>query len=123
MPVTKKRFNILSNRLRKLRGDKTQIEFAKVVGLSRVTVGYYENGDRIPDSLKLRKIAERCNVSADYLLGLTNDPRRNSSSIDELGITTDAIDIMKKVKKYDPSACLDAVTELLKWANDLKKEI
>lgn len=48
-------------------------EFAEKLGLSRQTVGFYLNGDRIPDALTLRQICERCSVSADYLLGLAKD--------------------------------------------------
>lgn len=40
--------------------------------MSRQTVGFYCNGDRIPDALGVKTIAEKCGVSADWLLGLTN---------------------------------------------------
>ncbi len=109
-------------RLLKSKSQQTQREIAKNLGLRPQTMSYYMNG-REPDFDTLIAIAKYFDVTTDYLLGLTNDPHRETVAVDELGVTTDAIDIMKKVKKYDPSACLDAVTELLKWANDLKKEI
>ena len=42
------------------------------MGMSRQTVGFYYNGNRIPDALGIRDIAEKCGVSADWLLGLSN---------------------------------------------------
>ena len=53
-------------------GCDTAISFAKVLGLTRQSVGFYLNGDRVPDSKTLRQICERCKVSADWLLGLSD---------------------------------------------------
>lgn len=64
---------IFADRFLELRGKRTQEEFAKFLGISRPTVGFYEAGQRLPDALVLRQIAEKCNVSADYLLGLTDE--------------------------------------------------
>lgn len=68
------RFPIFSKRFLMLRSirHQSQEEFAKFLGISRPTVGFYENGIRIPDALTLRQIAEKCNVSADWLIGLSN---------------------------------------------------
>ena len=57
-----------------LRGDMTQGQFAEKLGISRATVALYESGARIPDAEVLRDIAQRCCVSADYLLGLSKIP-------------------------------------------------
>lgn len=65
MPIFRDRFNLL-------RGNKTQAEFATELGMSRATVAFYCAGDRIPDALTLRDIAEKCNVSTDWLLGLSD---------------------------------------------------
>lgn len=54
-----------------LMGDMTIQEFADKLGMSRATVGFYSSGQRIPDALGVKKIAERCNVSTDWLLGLS----------------------------------------------------
>lgn len=48
-----------------LMGDMTLDQFSKKLGMSRATVGFYAAGQRIPDALGLKKIAEKCNVSAD----------------------------------------------------------
>lgn len=57
--------------LRALRTSKnmTQDELAKILRISRSTVGMYEKGDREPDYETLEAIADYFNVSIDYLLG------------------------------------------------------
>ena len=70
--MEEKRFPVFARRFSELRGGQSQEEFAKFLGISRPTVSYYENGTRVPDALILRQIAEKCNVSADWLIGLSN---------------------------------------------------
>ncbi len=89
----KERFNLL-------RGDMTQAEFAVFLGISRPTVGFYENGARIPDALTLRKIASKCGVPADYLLGMTDALiQDNTQANKELGLSDEAINALKFLKK------------------------
>lgn len=71
--MEQRRLPVFAERFSKLRGEKTQDEFAKFLSISRPTVGFYENGTRLPDALVLKQIAEKCNVSTDYLLGLTDE--------------------------------------------------
>ena len=65
------RFPAFRNAFLELMGDMTLEQFSKKLGMSRATVGFYAAGQRIPDALGLKKIAEKCNVSADWLLGIT----------------------------------------------------
>ncbi|HIQ79133.1 MAG TPA: helix-turn-helix transcriptional regulator, partial [Candidatus Scatomorpha intestinavium] len=65
------RFPEFTERFRELRGERDNTEFGKFLSISRQTVGFYCNGDRIPDALGLKQIAEKCGVSADWLLGLS----------------------------------------------------
>lgn len=67
--MEQKRMPIFAERFAQLRGEMTQGEFAEFLGISRPTVGFYENGTRLPDALLLRQIADKCKVSADWLLG------------------------------------------------------
>lgn len=104
------RFPVFSKRFRELRGDKTQAEFADMIGISRPTVGYYENGTRIPDVLTLRQIAERCGVTADYLVGLTNTTRVDVNS--RIGLTDKAIQTLEKVSSsFITRIALNAILE------------
>lgn len=67
----KDRFPQFRERFRELQGDMSNTEFAEFLGMSRQTVGFYCNGDRIPDALAVADIAQKCNVSTDWLLGLS----------------------------------------------------
>lgn len=76
-----------------LMGDMTIQEFADELGLSRATVGFYAAGQRIPDALGVKTIAEKCNVSADWLLGLSNIKSQDpdlSNVCQYTGLTEDA---------------------------------
>jgi MerR family transcriptional regulator, light-induced transcriptional regulator len=61
----------LSNRIQELRKVKgyTQKDFADLIGVGQSTVANYEKGIRIPDTIKLYKIANLFGVTVDYLLG------------------------------------------------------
>lgn len=60
--------------LKQLRWENnlTQKELAEKVGISKSSIGFYENGDRIPDINTLSAIADYFNVSTDFLLGRTD---------------------------------------------------
>ena len=63
---------IFSERLKGLRGGKSQVKFAKELGIkSPVTYFNYEKG-RIPKPEILDKIAEKQGVTVDWLLGRKN---------------------------------------------------
>jgi len=84
--------HIFSTRIRKLReGSKNQGEFADSVGISRGAMSYYEQEARTPDIGVLRAICEKCNVSADYLLGLIPDQNHAVSNVcRETGLSPEA---------------------------------
>lgn len=67
----KDKFPIFQERFKILRGDLTQEEFANKIGISRPTVGFYESGERMPDALVLKKISEACEISIDWLFGMS----------------------------------------------------
>lgn len=74
------RLPIMKARLKELQGNMSATDFAKKIGLSRQTVGFYLNGDRIPDSETLIQICQTCHVSADWLLGLSPEKTLDSSA-------------------------------------------
>lgn len=69
------KFNKVLKSLRTSKG-MTQDELAKVLKISRSTVGMYEKGDREPDYETLEAIADFFNVGIDYLLGRTDKTAR-----------------------------------------------
>ena len=64
-------FGKLLKELRKSNGYTIE-QFSDMVGISKSTLGYYENDERMPDIKILSRIADTLNVNADYLIGRTN---------------------------------------------------
>lgn len=62
--------------LRKSRGI-SQVRMAMDLHTTQNTISRYENGDREPGIKELIAISNYFGVSVDYLLGLTDDPKRN----------------------------------------------
>ena len=60
--------------LRKQRGE-TQQELAEFLGIKPNQIGEMENGRKASTFAKLAALCEHYNVTADYLLGLTDEPR------------------------------------------------
>ncbi|MCT4687965.1 helix-turn-helix transcriptional regulator [Vallitalea sp.] len=66
-------FDLFSIRLRELRKQKkmTQKKFAELVGTTSVTISAYENGTKKPSLDIALNIATKCNISLDWLCGLS----------------------------------------------------
>lgn len=66
-------------RIRDLREDKDlkQRQLAEYLHCSQQVYSNYELGQRDIPTDVLIKLADLYNVSTDYLLGLTNNPKRN----------------------------------------------
>jgi len=67
-------FSIRLKKLRKRAGEQ-QIELANAVGMTQAQISSIENGKQATTFDKLALICLHYNVSADYLLGLTDEPR------------------------------------------------
>ena len=65
--------SILSDRLRALRGQSSQAEMARQLGIQRTQWIKYETGQTIPGSDILANICRVHAVSADWLLGLKDN--------------------------------------------------
>lgn len=59
-------------RLNELQGNRSNAQFAQDIGISRNTVNFWLTGQRIPDAGSLKTIAQKCAVSVDWILGLTD---------------------------------------------------
>ena len=98
------RMKVFKERFNKLRGEKSQEEFAEFLGISRPTVGFYENGSRLPDALTLSQIARKCNVSADWLLGLSNTRQYSgtlSDACNYTGLSEEVIDFFHSIRSSE----------------------
>lgn len=60
-------------RLRELRGFVNQTNFARKFGVKQTTYSCWEMGTREPSIKMLTKIISDSNISADWLLGLSDD--------------------------------------------------
>ena len=60
--------------VRKLQGE-TQKELGDAIGTKANNVSEIESGKKTTTSEKIAKLCRHYHVSADYLLGLTDDPR------------------------------------------------
>lgn len=96
-------------------------ELAKIgLTVRRETVTQWENGTRDLKTEYLAKLSQFFNVSADWLLGLTDAPERTPAAVDELGLSMNAVDrllSLHNVSKVPPecnrySRC-DLLSDLL----------
>lgn len=73
-------FSVLAVRIKELRTlmKMTQKEFSAFVGCTAATLSAYENRSKSPSLEIIKGIAEKCNVSIDWLCGLSNKKRNNS---------------------------------------------
>ena len=64
-------------RLRELRSERkeTQRDLAELLGVKQNQIGEMENGRKASTFARLAMLCEHYNVSADYLLGLTDQRR------------------------------------------------
>lgn len=67
------------NRLKELRKEKklTQKELAKILGISKRTLAYWEKGESQIKNEKAEKLADFFGVNTAYLLGYSDFPARN----------------------------------------------
>lgn len=90
-----------SIRLKELRSNlkMTQVQFANYVGTNQVTLSAYETGSTNPSLEIVKEIATKCNVSIDWLCGLSN--KKNLD--DECLTYYDALNLLVKLcsTKYE----------------------
>ena len=62
----------VSERLKALRGTRTQSEMAEILGIAQQGWARYETGKVVPGAEVIHQICVKLHVSADYLLGLSD---------------------------------------------------
>lgn len=107
--------DIFSERLKKLRGDKSLQEVADSIGITRVALGYYEKGERKPDIEILYRIASYYNVTTDFLLGNENCQTHDTQFIHkETGLSEQSI---KSIQNMWLKTLTKEEQELSVWNN------
>lgn len=88
---------MFGKRLHNLRESKnmTQTKLAKLVSLSQQTIDHYEKGRAKPNIDTITMFADIFGISADYLLGRTNELEVSSM------ITAEPENKVRAVDKYD----------------------
>lgn len=117
---------VFSGRLRDARKAMglTQTEFGVKCGIARGSVTYYERQEqdkiRLPDSETLRRICLTTGLSADYFLGLTDEPKEFDLNISKvcrhLGLSREAVDWLHE-NESDPNETNRIIDLLIKCAN------
>lgn len=71
--------DIMRNRLRELRKSRghTQISLQMQTGIEQALLSKFENGERVPPTETLVRLADFYNVSIDYILCRTDKPEIN----------------------------------------------
>jgi transcriptional regulator with XRE-family HTH domain len=103
---------VIGKRLKHARERKklSQIEAAKLLGISNGTLSGYERNYRDPDTNILEKMAVLYEVTTDYLLGRTDDPTpSNVDKIKKLGLKED-----EEIHFFDLEGLSDEDIEFIK---------
>lgn len=76
---------MFSDRLKKCREEQglSQIAVSQKLNITRQAYNHYETGKRSPSSEMLTRLSALFNVSADYLLGITDIPNFSDQNIKE----------------------------------------
>ena len=109
------RFPEFQTAFNELMGDMTIKEFAEKLDMSRATVGFYSAGQRIPDALGIKVIAEKCGVSADWLLGLSHEKEMNGDIrqiCNYTGLSAEAVQFLSDLKD-SPSSYMSTVADYI----------
>ena len=108
---------VFGKRLKELRkaNGYTIEQFADMVGISKSTLGYYENDKRMPDIEILARIADTLNVTADYLIGRTNTTAQKGKMktvCEFTGLSDCAVEYLSEVVKNKDYAKLSIINHL-----------
>lgn len=110
-------------RLRDLMNEfgTTQKNLAEYTGITRQAIAQYMEGSVQPNVERLYKIAKFFHVSADYLLGITDQRTSNldDKAIHEaIGLSDKAIEKLKGYKKYLPGVLIPTINSLIEYEDD-----
>ena len=92
------KYDKFSQRLKELRTNMnlTQRQFSQKIGCTQTTLSAYENTPKSPSLDIIIDIAEKCNVSVDWLLGLSDNVSNN-----EITSYKQIIEFLFKLKNKD----------------------
>lgn len=108
--------HVFPSRLRNLMVETktTQRKLAQAIGVRPQTVSLYTQGRSFPDVNGLDKIASFFCISADYLIGLTDNPKPHLSFCKYSKLSEKAIRNVKRLGEQS----LDGLNKLLEGLTD-----
>ncbi|MEK5070551.1 helix-turn-helix domain-containing protein [Sporosarcina sp. FSL K6-1508] len=117
---------MIGERMKQLRGNRTQEDIASLIGVSRARYSHYENGRSEPDLVMLEKIADCYEVTVDELLGRTDiaEPHNKVTVAgQEITLSIEELKVFEELKKHpimfhdlasDPEAKVKELIKLYK---------
>jgi len=112
-------FSNLFVRIRKIRGELTQVEFAKILGVAQGTINKYESGAILPGEDILKKIADHGGVTVEWLL---HGDREATSGVPE-SITIESPPPGSGTGLHSPylfgGVDINAMTQIIEAAEDI----
>lgn len=110
----------LGSRLREARDRKryTQIEVAKIIGISNGTLSGYERDYRDPDTPTLKRLAELYEVSIDWLMnGVEKQKPDHLAGLEKYDLLTNANELSEILRELNE----ERLKELTNYAKYLKE--
>lgn len=100
---------MLGARIRRARNEAnfTQEELAEKISVGVIQINRYENGKNQPTADVLMRIATALGVSADYLLGLSDDP---SSNIKFDQLTAQERMVLSAMRRGEPMEAINIIS-------------
>ena len=98
-----KELSVFAERLRNLRNELgiSQTEFVDGIGITASSLSAYEKNSKIPSIGVVKKIAEKYNVSIDWLCGLSEDKQINQ----EIKTYSDLFKVLRKINNVSENFC------------------
>ncbi|NLL77368.1 MAG: helix-turn-helix transcriptional regulator [Clostridiales bacterium] len=82
------------------RRNMSQKEVAEGIGVAKSTYSLYESGNREPNVPTIKKIADFLNVSADDLLGISDEPQTIAAHFDGDEYTEEELEEIKQFAEF-----------------------
>ena len=101
-------FSVRIAQIRKQMG-LSQFQFGELFNMAQRTVAAWEAGDRTPSFSVMSEIADRLDVSVDYLLGRTEEKQKKQPAADNSELLDD---IIKRLRSL-PAPALSRVSVFL----------
>ena len=98
-----KELSVFAERLRNLRNELgiSQTEFVDGIGITASSLSAYEKNSKIPSIGVVKKIAEKYNVSIDWLCGLSEDKQIKQ----EIKTYSDLFKVLRKINNVSENFC------------------